>query len=94
MKRKQKTVPLTTPVYRSVISSKGQLVIPAELRAQFGLKKGAPVILAPENGHIKIEPIDWDAIRALRGSTKGSPSGLDILREERRRDREHEDRLH
>ncbi|PYX02474.1 MAG: hypothetical protein DMG86_07110, partial [Acidobacteria bacterium] len=28
--------------YRTVVSSKGQVVIPAELREQLGLKKGTP----------------------------------------------------
>ncbi len=43
--------------YRTVISSKGQVVIPAELREQFGLDKGTPATWSEEKGRLVLTPM-------------------------------------
>ena len=43
--------------YRTVISSKGQVVIPAELREQLGLEKGTPATWSEEKGRLILTPI-------------------------------------
>lgn len=77
-------------LYRSVMSSKGQLVIPSELRKELGLKAGTGVSIEREGDRIIVVPdskLNW---RAMRGSLKGKPSALEFLLEERERERERE----
>ena len=70
-----------------VVTSKGQLVIPARLRRRFAIKKGTVVVFAEEEGRITLQPVTREFIRGLRGSLKGGPSALDVLFAERHRDR-------
>jgi AbrB family looped-hinge helix DNA binding protein len=74
-------------VETSVVTTKGQLVIPARLRRRFGIKKGTLVSFAEDNGRIIVQPVTRDFIRSLRGSLRGEPSALDYLLEERKRER-------
>ena len=79
--------------YRTVISSKGQVVIPAELREQFGLKKGTPATWTEEKGRLVLTPITLQRIREIRGFLKpkpGEPSAFEGLFEERERERRRE----
>ena len=74
-------------VQTSVVTTKGQLVIPARLRKRFGIKKGTLVFFVEENGRLVMQPVTREFIRGLRGSLKGGPSALDLLIEERKRAR-------
>lgn len=71
----------------SIVTTKGQLVVPARLRRRFGIKKGTPMAFVEDNGRIILQPVTRAFIRGLRGSLKGAPSALDILLEERKRER-------
>jgi AbrB family looped-hinge helix DNA binding protein len=81
--------------YRTVISSKGQVVIPAELREQFGLEKGTPATWREEQGRLVLTPMTKQRLREIRGFLKpkpGEPSMFEELFAERKREREREDR--
>ena len=81
--------------YRTVVSSKGQVVIPAELRAQHGLNKGTRATWTEENGRLVLIPMTQKRIREIRGSLKpapGEPAAFEMLFEERERERKREDR--
>ena len=81
------------PTYRTVISSKGQVVIPAELREQFGLEKGTRATWSEEKGRLVLTPITAQRIGEIRGFLKpapGEPSAFDALFEERERERQRE----
>lgn len=69
------------------VTSKGQLVIPARLRRRFGIKRGTVVAFMEDGGRIIVQPVTREFIRGLRGSLKGEPSALDVLLEERKRER-------
>ncbi len=71
----------------SIVTSKGQLVIPARLRRRFGIKKGTTISFLEENGRIVVQPVTREFIRGLRGSLKGEPSILEHLLGERKRER-------
>ena len=80
--------------YRTRISSKGQVVIPAELREQLGLAKGTRAIWREEKGRLVLIPIH-SILDELQGSLKpkpGQPSMFDELMEERQRERVRERR--
>ena len=79
--------------YRTVISSKGQVVIPAELREQFGLEKGTRATWTEDNGRLVLTPITALRIREIRGFLKpkpGQPSMFEEHLAERERERERE----
>lgn len=81
--------------YRTVISSKGQVVIPVELREQFGLEKGTPATWTEEKGRLVLTPITTQRIREIRGFLKpkpGQPSMFEEHLAERERERERQRR--
>ena len=57
----------------SIISSKGQIVIPANLRKRYGLKEGTTVLFQEERGRLVLEPSNHAAIYALQGSLAEFP---------------------
>ena len=67
--------------------SKGQVVIPRSLRAEFEIKEGTRAQVYAENGHIVLKPITSKYIKSLRGSLKGTKA-MDVFKSERRRERE------
>ncbi len=71
----------------STVTSKGQLVIPARLRRRFGIKKGTLISFIEDNGRMIVQPVTREFIRGLRGSLKGKPSALQVLIDERKRER-------
>ena len=76
------------------VSSKGQLVIPAAIREQLGIRPGTRVAVRVDGGEMVLHPQSVEAelrrIKSMRGYTAGSPSGTDILLEDRRIERERE----
>ncbi len=72
----------------STVTTKGQLVIPSELRRKFGIRKGTQVAFAEENHRIVLQPLTPEFVRSLRGSLKGKPSPLEFLLADRKRERE------
>lgn len=76
----------------ATISSKGQLVIPAQLRKKFNLKPRSKVIFGEQNGKLTIESTALEDVLALRGwlsHVKEDVEGWWI--EEKRKERERED---
>ena len=74
----------------AVISSKGQIVIPANLRKRYRLREGTIVVFQEERGRLVLEPNNFEAIYALQGSLREFPIEAS-LEEERRAERKRED---
>ena len=72
-------------------STKGPVVIPAKLRKKYGIQEGTQLVVTDTGEAIELRPITDAYLRKLRGSLKGG-SGLKVLLEERRKDREREDK--
>jgi AbrB family looped-hinge helix DNA binding protein len=72
-------------------SAKGQIVIPATVRRQLGIKEGTRIVVTVDeaNKQIVLTPITREYIHSLRGKYKGRGM-LAALEEERERDRERE----
>ena len=66
-------------------SSKGQVVIPIEIREKLGIKPGQMVNLKLEGEKAVITPLPEDPIKALRGSLKGKPSLTKALPKDRKK---------
>jgi AbrB family looped-hinge helix DNA binding protein len=75
----------------SIISSKGQIVIPANLRKRYGLKEGTTIVFQEHHGRLVLEPNNYAAIYALQGSL-GDLGLEEQLAKERRTERERENR--
>jgi AbrB family looped-hinge helix DNA binding protein len=79
--------------YRTTVSSKGQVVIPAELRERLGLEKGTAATWREEDGRLVLTPITEQRIREMMGCLKpkpGEPSMFEELFAERERERKRE----
>lgn len=50
---------------QAVVTVKGQIVIPSQLRRKFGIKKGTQVCVYERDGEIAIKPITDDYIRNM-----------------------------
>jgi AbrB family looped-hinge helix DNA binding protein len=74
------------PVVTSTI--KGQIVIPAEIRARFKIKKGTRVNVYDEGNRIIVEPLSDDPIREGRGMLKTRGKILKLLKEDRKKEAE------
>lgn len=55
----------------STITSRGQTVIPAEIRRRFNLTPAQRLEWVIEDGTIRVHPVDQDPIAAFRGRGKG-----------------------
>ena len=79
--------------YRITMSSKGQFVVPAELRDRLGLAKGTVAKLTEENGRLVLTPLTAKRINEIRGFLKpapGAPTMFDEIFAERERERRRE----
>jgi len=79
--------------YRTVVSSKGQVVIPAELREKLGLGKGTPATWTEAKGRLVLTPITETRLREIRGFLKPKPGEPSMFEEhfaDRERERERE----
>ncbi len=70
----------------SVLSEKGWVVIPRELRSRYGLKKGDKVQLVDYGGIISIIPASNNPIENSYGMLKGKTSLVKELLKSRRQD--------
>ena len=73
---------------KSVVTVKGQIVIPSKLRRKFGIKKGTQVFLYDRDGEIVIKPLTDQYLRSMAGSTGTKGKLLKALMEEKARERE------
>jgi len=78
------------PIVRT--SSKGQVVIPKQIREELGIRPGKKVLFRLVGNHAEIVPLPDDPVRAMRGMLKSDTSLAEELLKERRRDNEIDER--
>lgn len=74
------------------VSSKGQIVIPKELREKYGLDQGTEVGILEYPNEIVIVPLPRDAVKAARGMFASRKSVREMLEEVCREERKIEKR--
>lgn len=78
--------------YETKVSSKGQVVIPSELRERYGLSQGTRAVWSEQKGRLILTPIER-LLDEIQGSLKprpGEPTMFDEIFKERERERERE----
>lgn len=73
---------------KSTLTSRGQTVVPAEIRRQFGLTPADGLEWLVEGTAIRVVPVRRDAVAAFRGQGKGGT--VKRLLAERKADRARE----
>lgn len=71
----------------TIMTERGQTVVPAPIRKRYKLKKGAKLVWIDDGKTIKVIPIPVDPVEALHGIGKGE-NLLQVLLEERKRERD------
>ena len=74
-----------------LISQKGWVVIPAELRKKYHLNPGTEVVLVDYGGVLSIIPAKADPVKQGRGLLKALPSLAEDLTKERKAELTHEE---
>ena len=78
----------------AIVSTKGWVVIPKDLRDKYGLKKGTRVQVMDYGDLLALVPLPDDPVAALHGMLEGGPSLTADLLAERARERAREERRH
>jgi AbrB family looped-hinge helix DNA binding protein len=69
----------------TTVSTKGQLVIPSEMRASLGIVPGTRIAVTQDGLRIVLEPVSDKLVDETRGLFSGKPSLFAELKRERRR---------
>jgi AbrB family looped-hinge helix DNA binding protein len=71
----------------TTMTSKGQIVIPSELRRKYGLEAGVRIQLIDDGEQIILQPITPAYVRKVRGLLKGN-RGMKALVQDRQMEKE------
>lgn len=72
----------------SVVTIKGQVVIPAKIRRKFGIKKGTKIAFIEQNRKLIIQPLDKNYFESLAGIIGTEGKILKSLMEDKKKERE------
>ncbi len=76
----------------TVITAKGQVVIPSKVRRRLNMKKGTKLCVIEAGGRVILQPLTSEYFEKMAGVVKTKQKLTDILFEERRKDKEAEDK--
>jgi len=71
----------------TTVSTKGQLVIPAEIRESLGIEPGTRIAVTLQGTRIILEPVSEKLVDATRGLLAGGPSLAAELKRHRGKDK-------
>jgi len=69
----------------TTVSTKGQFVIPTEMRTSLGIKPGTRIAVTQDGSRILLDPVSEELVDKTRGLFAGKPSLSEELKRERRR---------
>ncbi len=72
----------------SVITTKGQVVIPVKIRRKFGMKGGTKVAFIEKDGRVIMQPLDKNYFDSLAGILDEKGKMLKSLLEDKKKERE------
>lgn len=72
----------------SMVTMKGQVVIPAKMRRRLNIRKGTRVCFLEQGNDIIIRPVTDAYVDSLRGSLRTAGKALAALLEEKKKERD------
>ena len=69
----------------TTVSTKGQFVIPSEMRASLGIRPGTRITVTQDGSRIVLEPVSEELVDKTRGLFSSKPSLSEALKRERRK---------
>ena len=69
----------------TTVSTKGQFVIPSEMRIALGLVPGTRIAVTQDGLRLVLEPVSEELVDQTRGLFSGKPSLSEELKRQRRR---------
>ncbi len=72
----------------SVVTTKGQVVVPSKIRQKFNIKKGTKVAFIEQNGKLIIQPLNQNYFDTLAGILGTDGDMLKSLVEDKKRERD------
>jgi AbrB family looped-hinge helix DNA binding protein len=72
----------------SVVTTKGQLVVPSKIRKKFNITKGTRVAFIEQNGKLIIQPLNRNYFDALAGILGTDGDMLKSLTDDKKRERD------
>lgn len=72
----------------SVVTIKGQIVVPVKIRRRFGIKKGTKIAFIEQNGKLMIQPLDKGYFESMAGILGMEGKMLKSLMEDKKKERE------
>ncbi len=69
------------------VSSKGQIVIPSDIRKRYSIQEGDRLGIVEYGSHVSLVPVPDDPIAFMRGALKGTGLTTDDFVAERRAER-------
>jgi AbrB family looped-hinge helix DNA binding protein len=70
----------------TTVSTKGQFVIPSEMRSALGIKPGTRIAVTQDGEKITLQPVTAELVDKTRGMLKGKAKLAEKLRREWRRE--------
>lgn len=71
----------------TTVSTKGQFVIPADMRERLGIRPGTRIAITLQESRIVLEPVSEKLVDETRGILAGRPLLSRMLRQERSKDK-------
>jgi AbrB family looped-hinge helix DNA binding protein len=72
----------------SVVTSKGQVLIPVKIRRKFGIKEGTKVAFIEQDGKLIVQTLDKEYFNKLAGILDEKGKMLKSLMEDKKKERE------
>jgi AbrB family looped-hinge helix DNA binding protein len=72
----------------SIVTVKGQIVVPAKIRKKFGIKKGTKIAFIEQNNKLIIQPLDKSYFESLAGMLGTEGDMLKSLMADKKQERE------
>ena len=72
----------------SIITTKGQVVIPSRIRNKYGMKKGTKVAFIEKGNTVVMQPLDRNYFESLAGALGTDGKMLKSLMEDKKKERE------
>ena len=68
----------------SIVSAKGQVVVPARIRHRLGMRRGIRVVFIEQDGKLMIQPLDKSYFESLAGILDSGGKMMKSLMDEKK----------